>query len=264
MRFPTLPVGAWLWSCLSLGMIGVALGGGHLAGWLGLPERDVVVGAPFTDTGVLGTDYLGRDVAARTLAGGAPLVLAPSAAALIAEIIGAAIALLTAWPGWWRVPVRVVTDVALVVPAMIVILVLVSGPGLGPASLVIVVVAATVGFTSRYLGRVAESIISRGFVETSLAAGDSRLRVSIADIAPCMLRPMLTDVGIRFVGAVQLVATVAFLGGATTDGGANWAVAIQRNLSGIMLNPWAVCAPAAMIALLCVPVSIVADRWSDR
>ncbi|MFB7778907.1 hypothetical protein [Streptomyces bauhiniae] len=38
---------------------------------------------------------------------------------------------------------------------------------------------------------------------------------------------------------------------------ADWALMVRENASGILLNPWAVLAPSAAIALLAVTVNLV-------
>ncbi|NLG55063.1 MAG: ABC transporter permease subunit [Rhodococcus sp.] len=250
----------------------VALAGPLVADFMPFREASTDAGTqsatriPFSDSaiGPLGTDYLGRDVLNQVLSGGASLVIVPFLAAVAAECVGALVAIAAAWNGWWRGPLRAVLDVLLVVPPLALILVVVSGLGFSPAVLVLLVVVTTLPYTSRYLEAAARNIIDSGFVEAGVAAGDHRYTISYRDVLPCLARPMLTDVGVRFVAAVYLVATVSFLGGMTTDPGSNWAVMIGRNLPGILLNPWATIAPAVLIAAITVPVSLLVDRWTDR
>ncbi len=50
-----------------------------------------------------------------------------------------------------------------------------------------------------------------------------------------------------------------FLGLGLQPPAADWALMISENRSGLTLNPWAVLAPALMIALLTIAVNLVGD-----
>jgi peptide/nickel transport system permease protein len=69
------------------------------------------------------------------------------------------------------------------------------------------------------------------------------------------------DAGLRYVGAIYLLATVGFLG---FDSGDSWAAMVGANVDGARLNVWALAAPAAAIAALTVSVSVLADHAARR
>ncbi|MGB6246722.1 ABC transporter permease subunit [Gordonia sp. (in: high G+C Gram-positive bacteria)] len=253
-----------LWAAVWPPVVALALLGPSIASIVGVTDPGAPVGAPYTSVGLLGTDYLGRSVAAQLLVGGRDLVLAPMAAAVLAEAAALGVSLACVWPSRWRLAVRLMMDVLLIVPPMLLVLIIVTGAGFAAWTLILLVAAVNVPFASRYLTAAGVELARSGFVETALAAGDPRWLVAARELVPNLVRPTLTDLGVRFCGAVHLVATVAFLGAATGGPSSNWATMVQRNLEGIMLNPWSVCAPAIAIVGLTIPLNMIADRWVDR
>ena len=70
---------------------------------------------------------------------------------------------------------------------------------------------------------------------------------------------LLTLLGLRFVEAVYVVTTAAFLEIGPQPPKANWALMVRENAAGILLNPWAVIAPSLAIGALAIGVNLAAD-----
>ena len=70
---------------------------------------------------------------------------------------------------------------------------------------------------------------------------------------------MLVDSGLRFTYSILIIASVNFLGLGLQPPSSDWALMISENRQYISLNPWAVLAPAAMIALLTIGVNLIGD-----
>ena len=70
---------------------------------------------------------------------------------------------------------------------------------------------------------------------------------------------LAADAGLRFVGAIYLVASASFLGLTADSAGTDWAVMIDRNRAGITLVPWGVVVPAVMIIALAMGVNLLFD-----
>lgn len=212
----------------------------------------------------LGADYLGRDVVARLLHGGWFLVLVAVISVVIAEVLGAVIGIWMAGrPRWSRLS-RYVLDVILVVPPAVSLLVVLTASGANPVGLILLVLTISLPFVARYFQSLATPVMSAGFVEIARIRGDCALRIVVAEVAPNLAVPLAADIGMRFVGAVYLVATASFLGAGALGGAPNWAAMVQQNSEGLSLNPWAVAAPALLIAALTVPASILADMFLER
>lgn len=84
-------------------------------------------------------------------------------------------------------------------------------------------------------------------------------RRNISYLGRSLLPVIAADAGLRFVGAVYLVASASFLGVTADSAGTDWAVMVDRNRSGIVLVPWGVVVPAALIIALAVGVNLLFD-----
>lgn len=223
------------------------------------------VSTPFSAPGSafpLGTDNLGRDVVSRLLAGGVPVLALPTVAVLISTLLGVTVGLsLAAGPRRGRRTV-VVLDLFLVLPPVLLLLILAFALGPGAATLVAIVVVLAAPFTARQVRAVADPLFDAGYVEVALSAGRGRAEIVLLEVLPNLRGPILADAGTRLVGSVYLVASASFLGVSPLPGGVDWASMVAQSLGGILLNPAAVLAPALAIALVTVPVNLLADRWA--
>ena len=92
-----------------------------------------------------------------------------------------------------------------------------------------------------------------------MARGDRIDVILRREILPNIWGTIVADGGPRFTVSILLVAAVNFLGLGLSPPAADWAMMISENRGGITLQPWAVAAPALLIAFLTVAVNLVAD-----
>lgn len=212
----------------------------------------------------LGTDSIGRDVAARVLQGGIGLIAIALLATAISMLIGIAFGLLLSV----RSPLTKVAsaglDIFLVIPGMLVMMVLIFGLGGGLPAMVAITTVITVPFVARFTRSLTQPMLDSEFVTAARAAGDSWPKVAVQQILPNLTGPLLTDAGARFVGALYMVAAAGFLGFNPLGGDGDWATMIQANLEGLRHNPWASLAPALAIALITIPANLLVDHFSRR
>ncbi|MFD6985199.1 ABC transporter permease subunit, partial [Streptomyces sp. NPDC059956] len=110
----------------------------------------------------------------------------------------------------------------------------------------------------------AVEISSRPAVEALRMQGESWWRTAIGYVARSMRRTLAADAGIRLTGALYLVATAAFLGVGVQPDAADWAVMVDRNRTGLFLQPWAVVVPALLIAALSMGTNLLFDAALQR
>jgi ABC-type dipeptide/oligopeptide/nickel transport system permease subunit len=258
LRFARTPAG--LVGLLLLAAVGgVALLGPFLAPH----EPDLPVGIPLTGPAegrVLGTDFLGRDVLSRVLWGGRSVLALAGAATLLAYLAGGATGLIA---GYRRgltdgVLMRGV-DVVLSVPALIFLLVLVTGAGTSAAVLVAGVALVQAPLVARVVRTATLEQAVKGFVEAAEARGERTFAIVWRELLPNIAGPIFADVGLRFTYSIILVASVNFLGLGLQPPAADWALIISENRSGLDLNPYAILAPALLIAVLTIAVNLVGD-----
>ncbi|HEX5741240.1 MAG TPA: ABC transporter permease subunit [Pilimelia sp.] len=207
----------------------------------------------------LGTDHLGRDVASRLLHGARPLVLTSLAGALLGTVTGAGLGLAAAVSRRRRLAAALTRplDALAAVPAVVLmLLVLAAWPH--RAGLVLAVTLAALPLTARLAAAAGAQVAGRGHVEVAVARGEKWPWVIGRELLPLVGGVLLADAGIRFVGAVYLVAAAGFLGVGTA--GPDWGSLIVEALPGAPLQPWALLAPVLAVAALAVGVNLLADR----
>ena len=226
--------------------------------------RGTVVSLPFdADLGVFGTDHLGRDVLSRILHGGRPIVIIPVVATVLATLIGGVLGVAAAALRRDDVIMRVM-DVFAVIPSILVALVLFHRFGAQHWVLALAVIIASIPFTTRYARAAVFPIIHSAYVEQARMIGESPGIILVRDVVPNLARPLLADAGLRFIGAIYLVAAAGFLGFGPPPPSTGWGSMISENIGGAGLNAWATIAPSLMVLLLTIPTNLLADRFAKQ
>ncbi len=248
-------------------LVGVVVVVVALAGpFITLADPTRTVGKPFSsEIGWLGTDGIGRDVWSRVLHGGRSIVLVAMTATLAATTLGT---LLGVGVGLARRRVAAVvtwcTDLLVVFPAVLLLLLLAAGfPG-SDLAVVLAVTLTTLPYSVRVVGSVTRQVASNGYVEVARARGDGLGRVIRFDVLPNVAGPVLADAGIRFVAAIYLAALAGFLGLGTGAPAANWGRMIAENVPGASTNAAAFVAPLVLVLALSTSVNLLADELSAR
>ncbi|MFF0545426.1 ATP-binding cassette domain-containing protein [Nocardia thailandica] len=219
------------------------------------------VGMPFAGPGgdvPLGTDRLGRDVLSRLLAGGWGLLLVAAVVAATVTVFSAVLGIVAVLrPRVGRV-VETLGDLVILVPAVLgTVLVLTAWPEAGAAGLVVVSWIFGIPYCARIFAAAAAPVVAGGYVEVAVAAGESLPYLVFREVLPNLRAVFAAQLGLRFVVGVYLVSTVAFLSLPGALGEVDWASMVRDNASGLLLNPWAVLAPSAAIAVIAVGVNLV-------
>ena len=257
-RFARTPAGA-IGVVLLVVVLLVALAGPYFAGHP--PAK--TIGLPFDGPGhgaLLGTDGLGRDALARTLWGGRSVLAFAGLATLIAYALGAAIGLLCGYrQGLLDAVVMRGVDVVVAVPALLFILVLVTGAGTSNGTLVAAVAIVQAPLIARVVRSATLEQSVRAFVEAAVARGESVSAILLREVVPNIVPSVMADAGLRLTYSIILVASVNFFGLGLQPPAADWALMISENRDGFDLNPWVIIAPAMMIALLTIAVNLIGD-----
>jgi peptide/nickel transport system permease protein len=252
----------------STGMIGFALlvvvvGIALLGPFFAPHAPDEPVGVPYTGPAEgtpFGTDFLGRDVLSRVLWGGRSVLALAGLATLLAYAGGIAVGLAAGYSRSLVDPVLMrAADVMLSFPAILFLLVLVTGAGTSGAVLVLGVALVQMPLVARIVRAATLEQSVRGFVEAAVARGERTTAILRREILPNVVGPIMADVGLRFTYAIILVASVNFLGLGLQPPAADWALIISENRGGLTLNPYVILVPATLIGLLTIAVNLVGD-----
>lgn len=244
-------------SSITIVVLIMAFAGGVLA-----PHGpDEVVGAPFSPTGPLGTDYLGQDVLSRLLHGGREILIVAFLGTALGMVAGSAVGIIAAYNGGWRDEVVMrLNDVVLAFPQILLALLVLTSVD-QPANWIVVLLVG-VSHTprvARVSRGVAFGLVTRDFVLAAEALGESRSRVILAEVVPNMVVPLLAEAGIRLTYSIGIVAALGFLGFSSDPTAANWGQMINENRLGLLTQPWGVIAPVLLIGVFTVGTNLLAD-----
>jgi peptide/nickel transport system permease protein len=106
---------------------------------------------------------------------------------------------------------------------------------------------------------VALGLVSRDFVASAEALGESRLRIILAEVLPNMNAPLLAEAGLRLTYSIGMVAGIGFLGFATDPGAADWGYMMNENRLALLVQPWGVLAPVIVIGIFTIGTNLMAD-----
>jgi ABC-type glutathione transport system ATPase component/ABC-type dipeptide/oligopeptide/nickel transport system permease subunit len=217
---------------------------------------------PFSGDGLLGTDFVGRDVAQQILLGGRSVVVVAVSATLLAYLVGVPAGLLAAATRrrWVDELLMRPLDLALAVPSLLLLILLAATAPPGPLTLVGIVALIGLPEITRITRAAALPLAHGPAMEAMRLYRETWWRRGPGYVGIGIRRVLLADAGVRFIGAIYLVATASFLGIGVAPDAADWAVMVDRNRTGLFLQPWAVAVPAALIICLAVGFNLVTDR----
>jgi peptide/nickel transport system permease protein len=209
---------------------------------------------------LFGTDDLGRDVLARTLAGARPvLIIAPLATAL-ALLWGTVIGLIAGfYRGFVDDLVMRGVDVVLALPTLVVSIMVLSLLG---KSLGIVILVIAVLFTPGISRTVRSAVLGEAEREYVLAAqlrGERSWFIMVGEVLPNITSPIIVEGTVRLGYCVFAAATLSFLGFGLQPPSPDWGLTISLERNFLQVGPWTVLFPALALASLVVGANLIAD-----
>ena len=217
-------------------------------------------GKPGSGNGLLGGDVLGRDVLSRVLAGGWLLLAVAAAATALGVILGVTLGITAAYAGRWKdgLIMRVV-DIFLAFPQLVFALLLVSVAGTHIWLLILAVGLSHAPQVARVVRSAALDVCERDYVKAVELYDTPSLRVMMGEVLPNILSVVMVEFGLRFTYSILIIAGMSFLGFGLQPPTPNWGLMINENRIGLVVNPWAVIVPAALIAVLTVGLNTFTD-----
>lgn len=224
---------------------------------------DEDVFSPMSGQFPLGTDYLGRDMLSRIVAGTRYTVGVALVAAMMASFSGLMLGMSAAvWGGITDAVISRAVDTLVAIPSKMFALVVVAALG---ASVPVLILTAAIIYTPgafRIARSLAVGINAMDFVRVARARGEGTLYIVREEILPNIIGPVLADFGLRFVFIVLLLSGLSFLGLGIQPPNADWGSLVRENLSGLHEGAPAVLMPALAIATLTIGVNLLIDSFS--
>jgi peptide/nickel transport system permease protein len=213
---------------------------------------------------LLGTDYIGRDVLSRVLAGAGLSVLGALLVAAIALAFGALPGVLSVYLGrvfeW--VTMRVI-DTLIALPFLVfaVAMTALLGNGVFQALFAVGFLLAPVFY--RVSRSATLSVANSQFVEAAILSGASTwwvVRKHVWNkVAPPIAISLSTTIGLGLV----VISSLTFLGIGVSPPRATWGGLLATDLEYIALQPWAPIVPIVLILIAVLACNLFADAVRD-
>jgi peptide/nickel transport system permease protein len=212
-----------------------------------------------------GTDRDGADELGRVMKAGQVSLEVGFAAGLLAAVLGSLWGATAGYLGGAvdAVMMRIV-DAAIAIPAIILLLLLISIYRPSTTMLILVIAGTAWLGTARLVRAEALTLRLREYVQAARVMGSGNLRVILRHVAPNAVGTIVVNVSFQIANAILLLATVSWLGFGvqfpSVDLGDMISAATQTS-NGYW---WQILAPGAAIILTVVAFTMLGDGLRDR
>ena len=214
---------------------------------------------------LLGTDYLGRDVLSRLMAGTRLSVLTAFEAVAIGLVLGAPLGVATVFLGkWFDFAVNRVSDALMTLPYIFFAVAVTAalGNGLVQAMSAVGILLAP-GFF-RVTRAATLEFASAQYVEAAELLGATKGHVIRVHVVRKVLPTIAVTTAMAAAGALLAVSFFTFLGIGVTPPAPTWGGVLSSDLDYLSQALWAPFIPGALIAVTVGALNALADAFRDR
>ncbi|WP_439533830.1 ABC transporter permease [Polymorphobacter sp.] len=214
---------------------------------------------------LLGTDQLGRDIAARVL-GGAPWSLGVAGGAtLIALVLGTVAGLAAAeLEGWPRRVILQLVTLVLSFPGLVAAVAAVAVLGQSGLSVLLVLGLLTWTLFARVIYAEASSVRSRDYVTAARLGGVGRARLLARHVLPAIAPSLIAMMVFHFADMLVASSALSFLGVGAPLGAPAWGALLAESRPYIYQAPWMLLGPATALAGTVLLLNLLGDLVARR
>ena len=219
--------------------------------------------SPPAEHHTLGTDALGRDLAARLLAGGRNSLLIGLFTMIATGIAGTVLGLISGSSRRLDRYIMRFLDVMMAFPSLLLALAILATLGNNAVN---VVIALSLVYTPRTARIVrGEALVLREvvYVEAAQALGASPSRVVVRHILPGLLPPLTVQQTFLFAYAILGEAGLSFVGVGIQPPSASWGNILGEARAIFQQASWLVLFPGLAVALTVLSLNLLGDGLSD-
>jgi ABC-type dipeptide/oligopeptide/nickel transport system permease subunit len=243
--------------------IGLACAIGPLLSPYGVDEQDLAArNQPPTWAHPFGTANLGEDVLTRVLAAGRISLVIGLATAAVATLVGAGLGLVAGWRGGWLDSLLSrLTDLVLIVPAFVILIVLsLSFESVGVTEVVLILSLLSWPPLFRLARASALRTSELPYVEASRAAGARGGRIVRRHLLPAATPEVAAFAALAVGIAILSESALSFLSlGLDPGRDLSWGGLMVNAPDTIEERPWLTLFPAAFLVATVLAVSLVGD-----
>lgn len=219
---------------------------------------------PLTGSHILGTDPLGRDLAARLFVAGRVSLLVGFSAMILSVVVGTVVGVIAGYRGGWLGAALMRTvDGFLAFPSIFLVLAL--SAALQPSPLMIVVIIAVTKWmeVARIVEAEVRSLREREFVLAGRMLGLSSAHIMFREILPNAIGPITVAASLTVARAILLEAYISFLGYGIQPPLPSWGNMLNGAQQYLSSAPWMAIIPGAAITIAVTSFNFIGDGLRD-
>jgi peptide/nickel transport system permease protein len=214
---------------------------------------------------LLGTDYLGRDVLSRLMAGTRLSVLTALEAVGIGLVLGAIPGIATVFMGrWFDFTINRISDALMTFPYIFFVVAVTAALGNGVEQAMIPVGILLAPAFFRVTRAATLEYARTQYVEAAELLGASKLRVIRVHVLRKVLPTIVVTTASMTAAALLAVSFLTFLGIGVQPPTPTWGGILSSDLDYLSQAPWAPFIPGALIAVTVGALNALADAIRDR
>ena len=219
---------------------------------------------PMTGNHYLGTDPLGRDVAARLLMAGRISLLVGFSAMLLSIVIGTLVGVVAGYRGGWISAVLMRTvDGFLSFPSIFLVLALAAALRPSPVMITVIIALTKWMEVARIVEAEVRSLREREFVQAGRMLGLSGTHIMFREILPNAMGPIIVAASLTVARAILLEAYISFLGFGIQPPLPSWGNMLNGAQKYLASAPWLAIIPGVAITIAVTSFNFIGDGLRD-
>jgi peptide/nickel transport system permease protein len=214
---------------------------------------------------LLGCDSLGRDVLSYLIYGARTSVILCVCCSCLSILVSIVIGTLSALiGGWFDLVIQRFVDAWLSIPAMLILLILMSILGSGMPQLIFALSVPGGIAGSRLIRGAAISVRSSGYLKVSEMLGSGMMWRMIKHVIPNILPLIITNMATSLSSVVLMESSLSFLGFGVDPATPSWGYMItNQGRTYMYLAPWLAVYPGICISIMVFSANMFGDAVRD-